>query len=538
MLFLSVLMAFVTAWSQASGHIMGTSPCAIEASRLTVDYVPSIATDGMPRLSDRRRPLLGWWLLPAGGTNSTARNLSQSAYRIVVKSDPSGSDDLIYYDSGKVVSNDSVAVPYGGPPVPSRAQVWWRVEVWDQEGASCGLSLELASWEVPLVNLSAWQGAQWLTQEAQPHPKPSSCSFYQNNPAPLFRRAFSLSQEPSNIIRARVYVTGLGYYKLFLNGLRVGNAELDPGVTSYNKTIFYTTSDVTLALRTASNLSEVVLGVSLGNGWYNFIPLRFWGSKNFRDALAHGDPMFRLLLCVDYADTSTQHVISSADGQWRVGGSEILQNSIHLGTVVDRRLEPEGWSTPSFRVPSSWKTPFVVNSDAAGMKASLRSQYVPTVQRVKTILPVEHHRVNSSSAEPTYIVDIGRQIAGICRLAVTCESVRLAFRFANTGCAVRIAVRALLLARRSLRVPLAHCALLLRSQGGAGLLAGARVNVVHASSVVVAVVWPGVQEITLLQALNSQSLSALHCLSIVSRSHVLRHSFEAASNWHSSSAVH
>ena len=38
------------------------------------------------------------------------------------------------WDSGKVDSNQSVQVPYGGKPLPSRLRCWWKVRVWDERG--------------------------------------------------------------------------------------------------------------------------------------------------------------------------------------------------------------------------------------------------------------------------------------------------------------------------------------------------------------------------------------------------------------------
>ena len=62
--------------------------------------------------------------------------------------------------------------------------------------------------------------------------------------------------------RARLYVTGLGYYEAFLNGARVGDQVLDPGWTMYGKRVFYSTYDVTSQIRQGRNC----VGVMLGNG--------------------------------------------------------------------------------------------------------------------------------------------------------------------------------------------------------------------------------------------------------------------------------
>jgi hypothetical protein len=49
--------------------------------------------------------------------------------------------------------------------------------------------------------------------------------------------------------RARVFISGVGYYELFVNGQRVGDSQLDPGWTTYNKRVLYNVYDVTSLLK-------------------------------------------------------------------------------------------------------------------------------------------------------------------------------------------------------------------------------------------------------------------------------------------------
>lgn len=82
------------------------------------------------------------------------------------------------------------------------------------------------------------------------------------NPAPLIRRAFTVDKP---VKRARVYVSGLGYYELSLNGHKVGDRVLDPGSTDYRDRVLYTTYDVTDQLNQGDN----AIGVELGRGRYD-----------------------------------------------------------------------------------------------------------------------------------------------------------------------------------------------------------------------------------------------------------------------------
>lgn len=406
---LQVLLGLALGVSAGQG-----SACMIRPVRLTVVYLPSQYTAGstpqasfLPRVTDSAQPYLGWQCQSLAALGA-AVNLSQSAYQVVVASRPEllpARPDI--YDSGVVQSSASVAVQVQVPALPSRSRVFWTVQVWDGQGVSCGYSPEVGAWEVPLLTSSDWQGAQWITRDAQPHPPPADCDYYQDDPAPLLRRSFALAQAPTSVLRARLYITGLGYFLPSMDGQRIGDEALAPAWTDYNKTVLYSTHDVTQAV---SNGSSHVLGITLGRGWWDVAPLLFWGHKEFRAALPTGDPMALALLAIDYTDGSTQFVKTEASSEWSVGGGELLFNSIYLGTRVDRRLEPIGWDTPAFNA-TSWPTPRAAVVDGLG---TLTSQRVPPVRK-QAPLPV----TQLLSVPGQRVLDIGRQIAGVCNFCFT-----------------------------------------------------------------------------------------------------------------------
>ncbi len=143
-----------------------------------------------------------------------------------------------------------------------------------------------------LVEPGDWT-ATWVN-DGKPNPA-SDEAFYENDPAPLFRREFALA---APVPRARLYITGLGYYEACLNGARVGDQVLDPGWTGYGKRVFYSTYDVTRQVRQGRNC----VGVTLGNGWYNPLRCACGGNLNLREHLAIGRPRFIAQLEVEFAD--------------------------------------------------------------------------------------------------------------------------------------------------------------------------------------------------------------------------------------------
>src|SRR5690606_22975125 len=110
------------------------------------------------------------------------------------------------------------------------------------------------------MGLNDWQ-ARWI-EDAKPGAEP-----YQDDPAPLFRKEFKVRDQ---VTRARLYITGLGYYEASINGKRIGDHVLDPGWTAFDKRVSYSVYDLTSSLSQGKNC----LGVMLGNGWYNPLPLK------------------------------------------------------------------------------------------------------------------------------------------------------------------------------------------------------------------------------------------------------------------------
>ncbi len=106
---------------------------------------------------DTPHPALSW------RSEESTRNWVQTAYRIEVASDSSllAADKPDVWDSGRVSSNESIGIPYGGPALVSGKRYFWRVRTWDS-AAKEQVSAEPAWWETGLLGTEAWK-AQWIT---------------------------------------------------------------------------------------------------------------------------------------------------------------------------------------------------------------------------------------------------------------------------------------------------------------------------------------------------------------------------------------
>lgn len=223
---------------------------------------------------------------------------------------------------------------------------------------------------------------------------------YKNDPAPLFRKPFEVNKP---IKRARLYITGLGYYLSFLNGTRIGDHELDPGWTNYAERIYYSTYDVSDMVKTGANC----LGVTVGNGWFNPLPLQMWGKTNLSVTLPTGRPQFICQLYLEYKDGSTEKVVS--DDSWRFHEEPVLRNNIFLGEVYDARKEIEGWDKPGLD-DKSWN-PVAFAPPTSG---ALEAQPQPPIKITATITP-QHI---SEPKNGVYIFDMGQNFAGKVKLKI------------------------------------------------------------------------------------------------------------------------
>jgi len=106
---------------------------------------------------DSSKPQFGWHI------GSAMRGYRQSAYQVLVASSLRllAADHGDLWDSGKVDSAESVHVPYGGAPLESRANYYWKVRIWESPGRVSAWSLP-AAWRMGLMLARDWT-AQWIT---------------------------------------------------------------------------------------------------------------------------------------------------------------------------------------------------------------------------------------------------------------------------------------------------------------------------------------------------------------------------------------
>ncbi len=329
---------------------------------------------------DVRAPRLSWKI------ESSRRGTVQTAYQIRVAPQPSALERRPLWDSGRVASDASIHLVYGGPALESGQRYYWQVRVWDDAGRSSPWSAS-AYWEMGLLRPSDWT-ADWITPDLKEDTAAS-------NPSPMLRAEFRVD---GAVASARAYVTSLGLYEMELNGRRVGDQLFRPGWTAYDKRLQYQTYDVTALLVPGAN----AVGVTLGDGWYR--GRLAWGNKRN----SYGTQLALLAqIVLRYAD-GHQQVINTGKG-WKAATGPIRWSDIYDGESYDARRERDGWSRPGYH-DSDWAPVRVLDHS----KQILVAPAGPPVRRIQELKPVK--LLITASGDTVF--DIGQNMVGWVRLKV------------------------------------------------------------------------------------------------------------------------
>lgn len=212
----------------------------LKAMKLRTEYLKN------PLGIDIIRPRLGW--------NLEGDSKKQTAFEIrAAHSEEELKKEILVWESGKIVSFSMQHHEYGAE-LRSREQVYWQVRVWDEEDRAGDWS-DAAAFEMGLLKRTDWK-AQWISGDYEARTD-------QRYPADEFRKVFEI-KKTEEIVKARLYITACGIYESHLNGFRVGNQVLTPGLTSYDTRNHYQVYDVTELLQSGNNTWDI----SLGDGWF------------------------------------------------------------------------------------------------------------------------------------------------------------------------------------------------------------------------------------------------------------------------------
>jgi alpha-L-rhamnosidase len=258
-------------------------------------------------------------------------------------------------------------------------------------------SSEAPDWKKANFNDSSWALATILGPYGMPPWGDVVAGRRTVLPARLLRKEF---KAPSHVRRATLYVSGLGLFEAYLNGVKVGRDVLANTLSQYDKRVYYSTYDVTKHLRRGAN----AIGVMLGNGRY-FAP-RQWMSIDMR---MFGYPKLLLQLELERADGTIDRI--SSDESWKLSTAGPLRaNNEYDGEVYDARMEMPGWNQPGYH-DASWQQAQIVEAPGPVVSA----ETIEPIRVTRTLKPIAIRQIRPSD----YIFDMGENMVGWCRLTVS-----------------------------------------------------------------------------------------------------------------------
>ncbi|MCX6895987.1 MAG: alpha-L-rhamnosidase N-terminal domain-containing protein, partial [Verrucomicrobia bacterium] len=374
------------------------------------------------------------WKMPVrrDASGKVARGQRQTAYQIRVAASAralQGVPAELLWDSGRIESNASqlVTLPV---KLDSFRRYFWTVRIWDENQRASVYApatwfetgaIRPADWQLgapckwiqsPLIPVEDEKFRTWAKFATFPLPPQLGKSWtvmpedlakadqeyyklFRDTAwsASLFRREFTLKNP---LIRARLYISGLGYYRAFLNGQKLGARDLAPSDSHFSVKVNYQVFDLTAQLKSGTNCLGVTAVTGRLRAWLGHTPEQY-----------HDRPVLLARLALEYAD-GTQEIVST-DESWQCGGGGIERQKFWCGELFDANTDPVGWKLPSFDA-RGW-----VAATAAKPKhplGELRWDFMPPEKIVE-----QGHPLKRTNPMPgVWVYDFGKQLGGRVRL--------------------------------------------------------------------------------------------------------------------------
>ena len=222
-----------------------------------------------------------------------------------------------------------------------------------------------------------WQ-ARWIDPELLHDEK-------ERQPASVLRKSFAVKSTDNAVL----YITCHGLYEAVLNGQRVGDFVLAPGVDDYKKRLQVQAYDVSALLREGEN----ELRVTLGDGWYR-------GNNGIDGSNKLSGSDLALLCQLEIGGKA----ILCSDGDWQASQSgPIRRSDMELGEEYDARMEEI----------AEWHSVTVRDFGTANLAAT---ESVPVLEQER----FPGKLITTPNGET--VVDFGQNLAGYTELRVTAKA--------------------------------------------------------------------------------------------------------------------
>ena len=275
-------------------------------------------------------------------------------------------------------------VRYDGKTLPAGRNLDFTLRIRNTRGEES----ELFGAQFVCGKIDEWKG-KWITADTE------------NDRAVLcFRRDFKLEKQ---ISEACLFVSGIGYHKVTINGAEVDDSEMDPAFSDYTKSCYYAViTNVEEYLENGDN----TIGVEVANGWRKNISDLVLNVNGGKLPALFGMPMLNAMLLVHYTDGTKACLFTDERWQCKTGG--VTEAHVFDGETYDANASDPLWNQPGTEELTGFR-PAVVDEGPGG---ELRPMALEPIRDRETYDPIEV----TEPERGTYIVDFGQNLAGVCSL--------------------------------------------------------------------------------------------------------------------------
>ena len=340
----------------------------VKISKLYLNY-SQLKKDFRYRISDAANPVFSWAVI------SSKTNAYQSAYKIIIKDGKN-----LLWDSGKVESREQSAV-FSGSALPAGVKLDVCLTVWDNAGE------ESRQYRDYFYNgvLDEWN-AEWIA-----HPDDT------NGENKSLRKNLTFKKDiiiPENLESACLFVCGLGYHKVKINGKEADVSVLDPAHSDYSKTCYYAVlPEIADLFRQGPNSIDI----TVADGWRNIDSSLINKHIGERGITFNGIKQLSAILTLKYKNNETNNI--SAGSDWHVFVDHSVENNLFDGETLDMT-----------KSPGELKQAAIVRAPCQNMRA----------QALQPIRYMKEYGAKSvySPGPGVYAVDFGQNIAGTAKLRI------------------------------------------------------------------------------------------------------------------------
>lgn len=247
--------------------------------------------------------------------------------------------------------------------------------------------------------------------------------------APLLRSTLRLPDSVHKIKKARMYVSALGIYELFINGSPISDDWFNPGNSQYRERIGYHTYDLGPFLESGKN----TIGVQLGEGWWSGYQSFIVHNYNYYGCKQG----FMARILIEYTDGQKVDFVTNERDWYYNGDGPREYGSFFQGERYNAFKEIDTWLDSDFDY-TQWKHASIISPRAEFSNYYLISRKDEPVKNVNIIQAKSVRKTSEHvdfDGKASYIYDMGENVIGVPEVIIPsgllCSGTQVILRYAE-----------------------------------------------------------------------------------------------------------